>query len=46
VLTTLAVYFLTVLLVFVRQAFQKMAGRPESAEKVGRLRRLLSLRRA
>jgi uncharacterized protein involved in exopolysaccharide biosynthesis len=44
--TTLAVFFATVLLVFVRQAFQNMAGQPESAEKLGRLRRLLGLRRA
>ena len=45
-LTTLAVFLAMVLFVFVRQAFQNMAGRPESAEKVGRLRRLLWLRRA
>ena len=44
--TTLIVFFATVLLVFVRQAFQNMAGQPESAEKLGRLRRLLGLRRA
>jgi uncharacterized protein involved in exopolysaccharide biosynthesis len=41
VLTTLAVFFVTVLLVFVRLAFQNMAGKPESADKVRRLRRLL-----
>lgn len=46
VLTTLAVFLVTVLLVFVRQAFRNMAGNPESAEKVRRLRRLLLLRRA
>jgi uncharacterized protein involved in exopolysaccharide biosynthesis len=45
-LTTLAVFLAMVLLVFVRQAFQNMAGQPESAEKLGRLRRLLWLRRA
>jgi uncharacterized protein involved in exopolysaccharide biosynthesis len=44
--TTLAVFFATALLVFVRQAFQNMAGQPEYAEKLGRLRRLLGLRRA
>ena len=41
VLTTLAVFFATVLLVFVRQAFQNMARKPESAEKVRHLRRVL-----
>jgi len=46
VLTTLAMFFVTVLLVFVRQAFRNMAGQSESAEKLGRLRRLLWLRRA
>lgn len=46
VLTTLAVFFATLLLVFVRQAFRNMAAKPESAEKVRRLRRLLWLRRA
>jgi uncharacterized protein involved in exopolysaccharide biosynthesis len=46
VLITLAMFFVTVLFVFVRQALQNMAGRPESANKLGRLRRLLWLRRA
>jgi hypothetical protein len=40
------VFFLTLLAVFVRQAFRNMAGQPDSAEKLGRLRRLLWLRRA
>jgi len=46
VLTTLAVFFATVLFVFVRQAFRNMAGQSKSAEKLWRLRRLLWLRRA
>jgi len=46
VLTTLAVFFAMMLFVFVRQASQNMARQPESAEKLGRLRRLLWLRRA
>ena len=46
VVTTLAVFFMTLLLVFVRRGFQNMARQPESAEKLGRLRRLLWLRRA
>jgi len=45
-LTTLAVFLAMVLFVFVRQAFQNMAGQAESAEKLGRLRRLFWLRRA
>jgi len=45
VFTTLVVFFVTVLLVFVRRAFQNMAEQPESAEKLRRLRRLLWLRR-
>jgi uncharacterized protein involved in exopolysaccharide biosynthesis len=45
VVATLAVFFVTVLLVFVRQAFRNLAGHPESAEKVRHLHRLLSLRR-
>jgi uncharacterized protein involved in exopolysaccharide biosynthesis len=45
VVTTLAVLIVAVLLVFARQAFRNMAGQPESADKLGRLRRLLSLRR-
>ena len=46
VLTTFAVFFLTLLAVFVRQAFRNMSRKPESAEKVRRLRRLLWPRRA
>ncbi len=42
VLATVAAFFATVLLVFVRHAFQNMARQPESAEKLGRLRRLLT----
>ena len=45
ILTTFAVFFLTLLAVFVRHAFRNMAGQPESAEKLGRIRRLLGLRR-
>lgn len=45
VVTTVAMFFATVLFVFVRKAFQNIARQPESAEKVGRLRRLLRLRR-
>jgi uncharacterized protein involved in exopolysaccharide biosynthesis len=45
VLSTLAVFFVTLLLVFVRHAFQNVAEQPETAEKLGRLRRLLRLRR-
>jgi uncharacterized protein involved in exopolysaccharide biosynthesis len=44
--TALAVFFVTLPIVFVRQAFRNMAKEPECAEKLGRLRRLLGLRRA
>ena len=40
-LTTLAVFFVTVPFVFVRQAFRNMATKPDSAENVRHLRRLL-----
>jgi len=46
VLTTLAVFFLLVLTVFIRHALRNAANKPESAEKLTRLRRMLRLRRA
>lgn len=46
VLTTLAVFFLMVLAVFIRQGLRNAANEPESAEKFTRLRRMLRLRRA
>jgi tyrosine-protein kinase Etk/Wzc len=41
VITTVAVFMLTLITVFVRQAFRNMAGHPESADKLARLRRLV-----
>jgi len=46
ILTTLAVFFLMVLAVFIRQGLRNAANEPESAEKLTRLRRMLRLRRA
>ena len=46
VVTTLAIFLATLLVVLVRQAFRNIAGQPESTEKVGRLRQLLWRRRA
>jgi len=46
VVATLAAFFLTLVAVFVRQAFRNVAGQPESADKVARLRRLIWPRRA
>jgi len=45
VVTTLAVFFAMVLLVSMRQALRNLAKEEGSAEKLGRLRRLLRLRR-
>ena len=45
-LTTLAVFFLMVLAVFIRQGLRNAANEPESAEKLTRLRRMLRFRRA
>lgn len=46
VVTTVAAFFLTLLAVFMRQALRNMAGQPESAEKLARLRRLVRPGRA
>jgi len=46
VVTSVAAFFLTLLVVFVRQALRNMAAQPESADKVARLRRLMWPRRA
>lgn len=46
VVTTLAAFFLTLIAVFVRQALRNMAGQPDSADKLARLRRLIWPRRA
>lgn len=45
-LTALAVFFVTVLAVFIRQALRNAANETESAEKLTRLRRMLRFRRA
>jgi uncharacterized protein involved in exopolysaccharide biosynthesis len=45
-LTGVAIFFVTLLFVLVRQAFTNLAREPESDEKLDRLRRLLRLRRA
>jgi tyrosine-protein kinase Etk/Wzc len=45
VLTALVVLFLTLLVVFARQALRNAVTDPESASKLGRLRQLLRLRR-
>jgi len=42
-LTTLAVFFMMVLAVFIRQGLRNAANEPESAEKIGRLRRSMGL---
>jgi tyrosine-protein kinase Etk/Wzc len=46
VLCALAAFFVVVVFVLLRQVLRNMAGEPESAERLGRLRRLLQLRRA
>lgn len=46
VLTTLAVFFIMVVFVLMRHAFRNLAKEEDSAEKLGRLRQLLRLRRA
>ncbi|HXM80326.1 MAG TPA: Wzz/FepE/Etk N-terminal domain-containing protein [Burkholderiales bacterium] len=44
-ITALAVFFVMMVFVLVRRTFQNMAGERESAEKLGRLHRLLGLPR-
>jgi uncharacterized protein involved in exopolysaccharide biosynthesis len=46
VLTTFIVFFLTLLVVFARQALRKAATDVKAVEKLARLRRLVSLRRS
>lgn len=46
IITSLAVFVLLVLAVFIRQGLRKAAALPDSSEKIATLRRLLSMRRA